>query len=180
MRGGKALVVIAPNRFEETELEGTLTALRQHDYEVHVGSTRAGECVGKRGQKWVADVALKDVKADDYGRVAFIGGTGAADLANDGNAVRVAREFYDKNKVVGAICHGPMVLAASGILQNKHATAWMGDAANAPGKFLTEHGADVRRDEKIVVAGNIVTAQGPSEALEFGVRFANMKAAERE
>ena len=88
-------------------------------------------------------------------------GNSKASLGNS-HAVRVAREAYDKGKLVGAICLAPGVLAEAGILQDKKATIF----PSAIDK-LKESGS-VYVNQSVVRDGNIITANGPEATEKFG------------
>ena len=71
------------------------------------------------------------------------------------------RAFRAANKPVAAICAGPLVLQAAGILDGARATCHPGVAKELT---LTE-----RRPERVVVDNNIVTSQAPGTAFEFAL-----------
>ena len=51
---------------------------------------------------------LADVQESDYDAIFYVGGHGPVlDLAVDPINIKLATEFYNKNKVVSAVCHGP-------------------------------------------------------------------------
>jgi protease I len=72
----------------------------------------------------------------------------------------------DKNKVLGAICISPVILAKAGVLKNKKATVWASPLDRSPIKILEENGAEFV-DEKAVRDEKIVTGNGPDAAKEF-------------
>ncbi len=56
-------------------------------------------------------IAIDDVIADDYQAVFFAGGKGAMfDFPNNKTIQSIVRTYYESNKVVGAVCHGPAAL----------------------------------------------------------------------
>ena len=51
---------------------------------------------------------LKDVKADDYDAIFYVGGHGPViDLPTDPVNIKLAEEVYAQGKIVSAVCHGP-------------------------------------------------------------------------
>ena len=69
--------------------------------------------------------------------------------------LEIVKEFFAANKPVAAICHGPQVLAAAGVLQGYQATAYPAvgpDITLAGGTYVP-----VNADEA-VVDRNLVTA----------------------
>ena len=162
---GHALIVIAHEGFQDQEYAGTRKGLEDASYTITVASTEAGECIGKFGRKEEAALALRDVDVQDFDKVAFIGGPGAAALADDEDAKRIARETTKQGKVLGAICIAPTILARAGVLKGKRATVWGNGGEEAA--LLTEEGA-IYTGEDVTVDGKIVTGNGPGAAEEFG------------
>jgi len=51
-------------------------------------------------------------KADQFDAIFYVGGHGPMyDLAFDAESHQIIKEFYEKGKVVSAVCHGPAALA---------------------------------------------------------------------
>lgn len=165
-----ALVIIAPTGYQDKELAGTLKGLTEADFAVTIGSTEIGSCTGKFGGITEATVALRDVIAPDYDRVAFIGGPGASQLVDNIDAHRIAQEAVDMHLPLGAICLAPTILAAAGVLKGKNATVW-DDGKGTQIEMLHKHGATYS-GEAVTVDGFIITANGPEAAEEFGKRMA--------
>ena len=166
-----ALLVIASVGFQDHELQGTRQALLDHGFDVLLASTSIGACTGKYGSREQATIALQDIDVTAYDCIAFIGGPGAAALAEHSDALRVARETLQAKKPLGAICIAPLILAAAGVLQGKRAIVW--DDGNGTQKaMLVSAGATVI-DQPVVVDGLIVTGSGPAAAGEFGRAMAS-------
>lgn len=161
----KALVIIAQEGYQDIELAGTREGLIQGGYAIVIASSTRGSCRGKLGRTETAAIALSQVKTDDYDLVVFIGGPGAAALADDLQAQRIAREAVKLGKRLGAICIAPTILAKAGVLQGKKATVW--DSSGEQANLLRKCGATYTR-EPVTVDGDIVTANGPAAAQEFG------------
>lgn len=161
----KALIVIAKENFQDHELAGTCDGLIAAGFDVVLASTAIGTCTGKFGSKENATVSAIDVKVADYDRIAFIGGPGAAPLADDKRCQVLARAQAEAKKPLGAICIAPTILAKAGVLRGKRATVWNKDGAQE--SLLKEHGATYT-GEPVTVDGLIVTANGPEAAMEFG------------
>ena len=59
-------------------------------------------------EKLATALYLKDVKAEDYDAIFYVGGHGPViDLAIDSVNIKLAEEVYAKGKIVSAVCHGP-------------------------------------------------------------------------
>ena len=160
-----ALLIIAHEGFQDHEYEGTREGLEDAGYTIVVASTEVGTCSGKYGATEEATVKLSDVDVSEYDKVAFIGGPGAAALMDDADAHRVARDTVSLGKKLGAICIAPAILARAGVLKGKKATVW--DSGGEQAGLLESEGA-LYTGKDVTVDGDIVTANGPLAAEEFG------------
>jgi len=156
------LLIVAQNGFRDEEYFKPKQILEEAGYKVVTASFQAGIARGKLGGTTQADIALKDVKVDDYAGIVFVGGPGAADYFADKVALNIAKEAYEKDKVVGAICIAPGILARAGILKGKKATVYPSELDT-----LKVKGANYI-NRPVVVDGKIVTANGPDAAESFG------------
>lgn len=160
--GPQAVMVIAPQNFQDQELAVTKRMLTQGGVQVTVASTRLGECTGMKGSRIKPDLLLKNVKAKDFDAVIFVGGTGSARYFNDPAALTLARKAAAQGKVVAAICIAPVILARAGLLKGKQATVYPSVKSDLERGGATYTGAPVTVD------GKIITASGPPAAKAFG------------
>lgn len=163
--GKKVLFVVAPQNFRDEEFLEPKKVLEENGISVEVASKGVGEAMGMFGAKATIDKGLGEVKADDYNAVVFIGGTGASGYFNDQTALNLAKSAFEKEKVVGAICIAPSILANAGLLSGKKVTAFSSEAENLKVKGASYTG------ETVAVDGKIVTARGPEAATEFGKKL---------
>lgn len=166
----KALLVIAQNGYQDIELNETKTALLNDGYDVLLASEESGECTGKFGGTESADLAMSDVSVKDFDCIAFIGGPGAAAYASHSQALRIAHEAFKTGMPLGAICIAPMILAKAHVLQGKNATVWASDESI---ETLEKYGANYTADD-VTVDENVVTANGPDAARDFGLTLATL------
>lgn len=156
------VMIIAPENFRDEELFEPRRVLEQEGYTVTVASTKLGEITGSHGGTATAELLLGEVKPDDFDAAVFVGGSGASVLQDNLEAHRIAQDMVAKQKVVGAICFAPVIIAKAGVLRSKRFTATKEQVATvqALGSRYV--------DEGVVVDGNIVTADGPHSASDFG------------
>ena len=88
------------------------------------------------------------------------------DFQNDPDFIRFAKKFFEDKKLVSAICVAPAILANAGILKDKKVTGWSGV------KEVLEANGAIYTGRPVQVDGNIITADGPSSAQEFGETIA--------
>jgi protease I len=161
--GKKVLLIIAPQNFRDEELLHTKEELERVGAKTTIASTKTGEVRGMLGARVTPDIKLDQVKVDDYDVVVFVGGSGSAVYFDDKQAISIASEAFSKGKKVCAICIAPVILANAGVLKGKRATAFPDDSVpKIKSKGATYTGKSVEVD------GNIITANGPAAAREFG------------
>src|SRR5690606_6945212 len=98
----------------------------------------------------------------DYDALVVPGGLFNPDTlrAND-RALAFARGFFDKGKPVGAICHGPWVLADADVLDGRSVTSVPNirrDIERAGAKWS---------DDEVVVDAGLVTSRTPKDLPAF-------------
>ncbi len=164
-RAHRILMVIAPENFRDEELKIPKRIFEKEGFVVDVASREKKKCKGMLGTRIVPDLSIDEVDLGNYSAVVFVGGVGVQTYFSDSLVLNLAREAYDKVKVVGAICLAPVILSRAGLLKGKEATAWRGARS-----FLEEDGA-IFVEGKVVKTGKIVTAPGPEKAKEFALKL---------
>lgn len=156
----KALIISADN-FEDTELLVPYYRLQEEGVGVDIASMKKGPLKGKHGYVVQANMALKDVNPDDYGIIILPGGKAPETVRNDKHAVAVAKYFFQNNRPVAAICHGPQTLITAGLMKDRHATSYKSVAQemrNAGALYV---------DKEVVVDGNLITSRQPDDLPAF-------------
>jgi 4-methyl-5(b-hydroxyethyl)-thiazole monophosphate biosynthesis len=121
---------------------------------------------GAGGFQTVPHVQISQVSAADYDVLIIPGGRHEA-LLNNSALHELIRDFKRENKVIAAICGGPVHLAAAGILEgNAYTTAISPDDETAGHLFNWSY----RSIEDVVCDNNILTATG-SAYVEFAVQL---------
>ncbi len=166
----KIALVIAFRDFRDEEYFIPKQTLESAEAVITTASTSLGKAIGKLGGEAEVNLLLEDLKVADYEAVLFIGGPGAANYIEDEICHRIARETVRANKVLGAICIAPVILAKAGVLKGKKSTVWSSAMDKSAIKILKESGAEYLADS-VVVDGNIVTASGPQAAKEFAQKI---------
>ena len=105
----------------------------------------------------------------------IVPGGGWNHKAELGTLTKMIREMYNEGTIVAGVCTGGMLLAASGILNDKKAT--MHHLAQSE---MSEYGAEFL-PYRIVDQGNVITARGVISGVDLGLwiteRFASPKIA---
>jgi len=129
-------------------------------------------------------IKLSEIEPEQYQAVYFVGGKGAMfDFPDDPNIKSIVRNIFQRNKVVGAVCHGPAALVdivlddGTQLLQNKQISSFTNEEElflipDAEQIFpfllqdkLTEQGANFVAGpaylETISQEENLITGQNP-------------------
>lgn len=156
----KALVISADN-FEDTELLVPYYRLQEEGIDVDVASIRKGTIKGKHGYEVAVTKTLTEVNPDEYVLLVLPGGKAPEAVRKQQKAVDIVQHFFQKNKPVSAICHGPQTLITAGLLKGKRATCYrtVAEEMKAAGAFY--------EDREVVVDGNLVTSRQPSDLPAF-------------
>lgn len=160
------VLIMATNRFEESELFGPRKILLSKGAKVSLASLTREEIMATifdEPGRWIApDLTIDEAQVEDYDALLLPGGVGNPDqLRMNQQAVRLIRDFAAAGKPVAAICHGPWLLVEADLLRGKRATSWKSIRTD-----LRNAGATVV-DEPAVTDGNIVTSRMPDDVPEF-------------
>jgi protease I len=79
--------------------------------------------VETRGHDFELTAALNDLTPDEYDVLLLPGGRAPEYLRTRDVVIETVRHFFDAEKPVGAICHGPQILAAAGVLDGYELTS---------------------------------------------------------
>jgi protease I len=156
----KALILSAHN-FEDSELLVPLYRLQEAGYTVEVAAPAPGGIMGKHNYEVKVDKAFAEIDPAEYAVLILPGGKAPAEIRDLPAVKAIVRAFFTAGKPVGAICHGPQVLAAAGLLTGRRATCYRTVAEelrNAGAEYL---------DQAVVVDGQLVTSRQPADLPAF-------------
>jgi len=98
--------------------EGQTVATAIHDFE---GEQTYSE---KRGHNFRLNATFDAVKEADYDALVIAGGRAPEYLRMTPRVLEITRHFSSSNKPIAAICHGPQILTAAGVLKGKKCSAY--------------------------------------------------------
>ncbi|MQL80761.1 hypothetical protein Taro_013215 [Colocasia esculenta] len=133
-------------------------------------------CSEKRGHNVVVTASWGEVRAEDYDAVVVPGGRSPELLVGNPQVVSLVSEAVEKGKVVAAIGHGQLVLAAAGLLKGKKCAGGHGMkvAARLAGGVVVESAGPVADGKLLTASGWPALAQFISDLvglLGLGVSF---------
>jgi protease I len=151
---------------EQVELTEPLDAVRKAGGEVDLISLEPGEVQMwkhfDKGDTITADRGISEADPSRYDGLVLPGGVANPDqLRMNKDAVRFVRGFFEQEKPVGVICHGPWLLAEADVVKAKTVTSWPSlktDLRNAGANWV---------DEEVVVDNGLVTSRKPDDLPAF-------------
>lgn len=167
---GKRIAILTEDGFEEIELASPREALEKAGAEVFIVSPQGGTVVAKEGDQWSndykVDVALSSAKEADYDALLIPGGVINPDkLRTNATAISFVKSFFNKNKPVAAICHGPQVLINAEVVKGRKLTSVAAIAID-----LKNAGA-LWEDSEVVYDQGLVTARFPDDLPAFNKKI---------
>jgi protease I len=164
--GEAKVLIMATNRFEESELFGPRERLLGEGAKVTLASLSLDEIMAtvhdEPGKRIKPDILISEAAAADYDALLLPGGVGNPDqLRMHEDAIDLIREFANTGKPVAAICHGPWLLVEADLLRGRKATSWKSIRTD-----LKNAGANVV-DQEVATDGNIITSRKPDDVPAF-------------
>ncbi|WP_308748932.1 DJ-1 family glyoxalase III [uncultured Anaerococcus sp.] len=152
---------------ETIELLTVVDYLRRAGIEIDMVSTTGSKKLRtSHGVNYQADFLLEEINPADYDGVYIPGGTaGAESLRDNEKVIEIVKDFDKANKLIAAICAGPIVLDRAGVLANKKATSFPTIKAELKniGQYID--------DEIVVTDGNITTGRGAAVTNYLALRL---------
>lgn len=166
----KKIAVLAAEGYEESELESPVNALKDAGAQIEIISLKSGKIRGMKDHEWSKSVEVNtlvaDAKTEDYDALLLPGGVINPDaLRANKDAVNFVKSFFDANKPVAAICHGPQTLIEADVVKGKSMTSFKSISTD-----LKNAGANWS-DEEVVTDGNLTTSRSPEDLPAFNKRI---------
>lgn len=160
------LSILLANGFEEIEALAPLDVLRRLNYEVElVSMNNTLEVISSHNVTFKADKVYDEKVELSQGLIIPGGMPGSINLRDDNRVIDLVKKFKEENKLICAICAGPIVLGRANILNDIEVTSYPG--------FENELNCKNYLNEKVVVSKNIITSRGPATAFDFAFAIAN-------
>jgi protease I len=163
---GKKVAILVTDGFEQVELVKPCEALEQAGAKTQIVSPKDDKVRGWKFTEWEdelpVDVRLDQARAEDFDALLLPGGVINPDkLRMDPKAVSFVKSFFDANKPVAAICHGPWTIVEAGVARGRKIASWPSlktDIRNAGAEWV---------DSEAVTDGNLVSARKPDDIPAF-------------
>ena len=167
LQGRKVAILLAPVGSEQVEFTEPKKAVEDAGAEVDVVGIQTGEAQTMNsdvnmGETFTVEKTFSDVSVKDYDALIVPGGTVGADkLRASDEAVGFVHGFFEQEKPVGVICHGPWTLVEADVVRGRTLTSYPSlqtDIRNAGGEWV---------DEEVVTDQGLVTSRNPDDLPAF-------------
>jgi len=155
------IAILVEDYYQVLEVWYPYLRLREEGIEAVFVGTGKKEYKSREGYNVEAEVAIQQVKPDDFDGVIIPGGYAPDILRRYKEVAALVKALHENNKLVAAICHGGWVLVSAGILKEKKVTAFSAikdDLINAGAYY---------QDDEVVVDGNLITSRNPYDLPAF-------------
>jgi protease I len=136
----KRILMLVGDYVEDYEVMVPFQMLLMVGHEVHVvcPDKKAGDSVAtavhdfegeqtyseKRGHNFKLNATFDSVSEKSYDALVIPGGRAPEYLRLNDRVLEIVRHFAEMKKPIAAICHGPQLLAAAGVLEGKSCSAY--------------------------------------------------------
>jgi protease I len=168
---GKRIAFLTANEgVEQVELTEPLEAVREAGAEADLLAPEEGEVQAfnhlDKGEKFAVDRAVGDADASEYDGLVLPGGVANPDqLRTKAEAVEFVRAFFEADKPIGVICHGPWTLIEADVVRGRTITSWPSlrtDLRNAGAEWV---------DEEVHVDQGLVSSRKPDDLPAFNAKI---------
>lgn len=166
MQSPKVALLVAQEGFRDEELLHTCEVLHRLGVQTAIVAETLAPARGKFGATVRPDLALPQVREQDFDGLVLVGGPGARRYFEKRTVLRRVQQFARAGKVVAAICNAPTILANAGLLMGKRATGFP-----TIEQTLRDCGAEYT-GLPVEVDGKFITAQDSSSARGFAEKIA--------
>lgn len=156
----KKTAVLFTDGVEESEALTIVDVLRRAGVDARIIGVSGDVIEGAHGIVIRADERIADVRPEDLDMVVIPGGYGAVDaMMRSGDVLRLIRGVDSLSGWIAAICAGPRVLDAAGVLGGKNYTCYPGQEKNIS--------SGIHQVGLVVRDGRLITSPGPAACYAF-------------
>ena len=134
---------------------------------VHLVGGTSGPIRCAKGARLLADLTWDELEGTPD-IVVVPGGRGTRQLVEDAALLARLRSLHENGALLASVCTGSLLLAAAGLLEHRPATTHHGALGELQG---LDGSCEVRRDERYVDDGDIVTSAGVSAGIDMALHL---------
>ena len=176
----KKILMIVGDFGEDLEIMVPFQALEMLGHEVHAvcPEKEAGDVVKtaihdfrgdqtyleERGHDFELNATMSEIDPSDYDALVVPGGRAPEYLRTYDAVLDAVRHFFEADKPVASLCHGPQILAAAGVLDGYEMTSY-------PAVQAEVEAAGCSWVDEVTTDRNLVTAQAWPDHAEWLAQF---------
>ncbi|WP_302080069.1 DJ-1/PfpI family protein [Salinibaculum rarum] len=180
---GKDILMIVGDFGEDLEIMVPFQALQMvgHDVDAVCPDREAGEVcktaihdfrgdqtyLEERGHDFELNATMAEIDPEDYDALVVPGGRAPEYLRTYDAVIDAVQHFFEADKPVASICHGPQILAAAGVLDGYEMTSYPAVQAEC-------EAAGCSWVDGVVRDGNLVTGQAWPDHSEWLAEFLDL------
>ncbi len=161
--------ILIEDYFDEREVIYPYYRVMEAGFEPVVIGPRVGSYHGKTNFTFEAKVSATEVSAEDFEGLIIPGGFAPDRIRRFKAMTDLVAEINQAKKPLGAICHAGWVLISAGVAKDRTMTGF-----SSIREDLENAGAIYLEDQRVVVDGNLVTAQHADDSPAFMVEFVKL------
>ncbi|WP_284009600.1 DJ-1/PfpI family protein [Haloarcula pelagica] len=177
---GKNILMIVGDFGEDYEIMVPFQTLQTVGHEVHAvcPEREAGDTIKtaihdfrgdqtyleERGHNFELNATMADIDPADYDALVVPGGRAPEYLRTYESVIETVQHFFEADKPVAALCHGPQILAAAGVLDGYEMTSYPAVRAEC-------EAAGCSWVDEVTTDGNLVTGQAWPDHPEWVAQF---------
>lgn len=159
----KKVAFLLADDFEDSEMKNPYDEMAKNGHDAVIISLKSNdELKGKQGTiAYTSHLSIEEADADDYAAIIIPGGKSPSHLMDNADVQAFVQKADQAGTTIAAICHGPQILEAAGLLKGRTLTAYPALSAEieaAGGTFV---------DKEVVVDRNFVTSGTPEDEPAF-------------
>jgi len=158
------ILILTTDGVEDTEFFVPYYRFLEEGYRVDVITPDGKSFKGKNGSGLQDTMRFSDVLPENYELLYIPGGKAPEKMIKHEEILNFVKEFYATGKPIAALCHGPLVLAAAGLVEGRGIAAWPEcekDIAEAGGVY---------KNQEVVKDGQFITSRWPADLPAFIAR----------
>lgn len=152
------VAILTADKVEDIEFFYPYYRFVEEGYDVDVLTPTGADVTGYKGLALKTGItAVADAHAGDYDLLFIPGGLAPAEIRESEASIDFVQRFAQTGRLIGAVCHGPQVLVAAGLVKDRRMTAWREVAPEisaAGGEYI---------DEPVVEDAQYVTSRKPGD-----------------
>ncbi|WP_324758391.1 DJ-1/PfpI family protein [Haloarcula montana] len=118
----------------------------------------------ERGHNFELNATMAEIDPETYDALVVPGGRAPEYLRTYDSVIETVQHFFEADKPVAALCHGPQILAAAGVLDGYEMTAYPAVRAEC-------EAAGCSWVDEVTTDGNLVTGQAWPDHPEWVAQF---------